>query len=61
MPTKKKLLIIIIIIIIISAVFRGAALIRGEPLIRGRGLFQCGYPKVRRLLQGAVYLRPGAY
>ena len=59
MPTKKKLL--IIIIIIISAVFRGAALIRREPLIRGRRLFQCGYPKVWRLLESAVYLRPGAY
>ena len=30
----------------ISDVFRGAA------LIRGRRLFQCGHPKVRRLIAG---------
>ena len=41
--------------ILISAAFRGAA------LLRGRRLFQCGYPKVRRLLEGGAYLRPGAY
>ena len=41
--------------------FRGATLIRGEALIRGRRLFQCGYPKVRRLLEGGAYLRPAAY
>ena len=35
----------------IRAAFRGAALIRGEALIRGRCLFQCGYPKVQRLLE----------
>ena len=51
----------IIVTILISAVFRGAALIRGEALIRGRRLFQCGYPKVRRLLEGGSYLRPGDY
>ena len=46
---------------LISIVFKGAALIRGEPLIRGRRLFQCGYPKVRHLLESSAYLRPGAY
>ena len=30
-------------------------------LIRGRRLFQCGHPKVRRLLQGGAYLRLGTY
>ena len=44
-----------------SAVFRGAALIRGDALIRGRRLFQCGYPKVRYLLQGSPYLRLSTY
>ena len=44
-----------------SAVFRGAALIRREALIRGRHLFQCEFAKVRRLLEGGAYLRPGAY
>ena len=53
--------------ILISAAFRGAVLIReevlirGEALIREKRLFQCGYPKVRRLLEGGTYLRPGAY
>ena len=37
--------------ILISATFRG------ELLIRGRHLFQCKYPKVRRLLEGSGYLR----
>ena len=50
-----------IVTILISAAFGGAALIRGEALTRGRRLFQCGYPKVRRLLEGGAYLRPGAY
>ena len=45
----------------ISAGFRGTAFIRGGKLIRGRPLFQCGYSKVRRLLEGSAYLRPGAY
>ena len=44
-----------------SAVFRGATLIREKAFSRGRRLFQCGYPKVRRLLEGGAYLRPGAY
>ena len=44
-----------IVTILISAVFRGVA------LITGRHLFQCGYPKVRRLSDGGTYLRPGAY
>ena len=44
-----------IVIFLISSVFRGAV------LIRGRSLIQCGYPKVRPLLEGGVYLRPGAY
>ena len=39
--------------ILIGAVLRGAA------LIRRRCLFQCGYPKVRRLLEGDTYLSPG--
>ena len=47
--------------ILISAAFRGAALIRREALTRGRRLFECGYPKVRRLLEGGVYLRPDTY
>ena len=50
-----------IVPILISAAFRGAAFIRGEVLIRGKRLFQSGYPKVRRLLEGSVYLRPGTY
>ena len=50
-----------IVTILISAAFGGTALIRGEALIRGRRLCQCGYPKVRRLLEGGAYLRPGAY
>ena len=40
--------------ILISAAFRGAALISGEARIRGRRLFLCGYPKVRRLLEGEI-------
>ena len=39
----------------ISVAFKGAA------LIRGRRFFQCGYPRVRRLLEGGAYLRPGVY
>ena len=34
---------------------------RNTALIRGRHLFQCRYPKVRRLLDGGTRLRPGAY
>ena len=40
---------------LIRVVFRGAA------FIRGRRVFQCQYPKVRRLLEGDTYLRPSAY
>ena len=41
--------------ILINVPFRGAA------IIRGKRLFQCGYPKVRLLLEGGgVYLRLGA-
>ena len=47
--------------ILISAAFRVAALIRWEALVRERYLFQCGYPKVRRLLEEGASLRPGAY
>ena len=50
-----------IVTILISPAFRSAALIRGEALLRGRHLFQCGYSKVGRLLEGGAYLRPGAY
>ena len=50
-----------ILTILISAAFGGATLIRGEALIRGRRLFHCGYLKVRHLLEGGAYLRPGAY
>ena len=39
-----------------SAAFIGVALIRGEVLIRGRRLFQCGYPKVWRLLEEILYI-----
>ena len=46
-----------IVTILISTVYRGATLIRGEALIIGRRLFQCGYPKVRRLLGGGTYQR----
>ena len=47
--------------ILISAAVTRAAPIRGEALIRGKHLFQCGYAKVRRLLEGGAYLRSGAY
>ena len=47
--------------ILISAAVRGAPLFRGGVLIKGRRLFQCGYPKVRGLLEGGVFLKPGAY
>ena len=40
---------------LISAAFKGVA------LITGRSLFQCGYTKVRFILEGGAYLRPGAY
>ena len=46
---------------LVSAAFRGAALISGEIFIRGMCLFQCGYPKVPRLLEDGPYLRPGTY
>ena len=36
-------------------------LLRGEALIRGGRLFQCGYPKVWRLLEGVTFLRSGTY
>ena len=49
-----------IVTILMNAVYSGAELTRGEELIKGRGLFQCGYPKVRRLLQDGTYLMPGA-
>ena len=57
MPSQNK----VHITILISAAFRGAAPVRGEVHIRGRRLFQYGYLKVRRLLEGSAYLRPGAY
>ena len=41
--------------ILINAAFRDAALIRGEVLIRGKHLFQYGYPKMWRLLEGGAY------
>ena len=44
-----------------SAVFRGATLIRVEALIRGRPLFQCGYPKVRRLFEARCLLEEIRY
>ena len=50
-----------IVTALISVAFRAAVLIRGEAIIRGRRLFQCGYPKVGRLLEGGAYLRSGAY
>ena len=28
---------------------------KATTLIRGRRLFQCGYPKVRRILEGGAY------
>ena len=34
---------------------------QGLGFIKGRCLFQCRYPKVQRLLEGGVYLRPGPY
>ena len=45
----------ILVTFLIRAAFRGAALIRGEALIKGRRLFQCGYLKVRRLLEEIRY------
>ena len=50
-----------VVTIVISAAFRGAALIRGEALIRGTRLFQCGYPKVWRLLEASAYFSSGTY
>ena len=47
--------------ILINATFRGTVLNRGAALITGRRLFQCGYLKVKRLLEGGAYLKPGAY
>ena len=47
--------------ILISTTFRVPALIKGEALLRRRRLFQCGYPKVQRLLEGGTYLRSGNY
>ena len=44
-----------------SAVFRSATLIRVEALIRGRPLFQCGYPKVRRLFEARCLLEEIRY
>ena len=41
--------------ILMSAMFRGTA------LITGKLLFQSGYPKVQRLLEGGTYLRLGVY
>ena len=38
-----------------------SAAFRGEAFIRGMRLFLCGYSKMRRLLEGSAYLRPGAY
>ena len=45
----------------ISSTFSGVALIRGEALIRGRRLFQCGYPKVRRLFENPRLLEEMRY
>ena len=50
-----------IVTILISAALRGEVLIRGEALIRRRRLIRCGYPKIRCLLGGGAYLRPGGY
>ena len=44
-----------------SQVIRTVHSIRGEALIIGRRLFQCGYSKVQRLLEGGVYLRHCSY
>ena len=44
-----------------SAALRGAAIIRRKALIRGNRFFQQGLLKVRRLLEGSAYLRPGTY
>ena len=46
-----------VVTILISATFRGGALIRGETLIRVRHVFQCGYPKVRRLFEARDLLQ----
>ena len=40
--------------IIRTAAFRDEALTRLEVLIRGKRFFQCGYLKVRRLLEVAL-------
>ena len=41
--------------ILISTAFRGATLIRGQALIKRKRLFQCGYTKVRLLLEGGAF------
>ena len=47
-----------IVTILINDVFRSATLLKEETLIRGRHLFQCRYPKVRRLLEEAQEFNP---
>ena len=46
------------ITVLMNAAFLGATLIRGEALIRGKRLFQCGYPKMSSLLEGALIWGP---
>ena len=46
---------------LISPSFWSAALIAGGALIRGKCLLHSAHPKMRRLLQDGVYLRPCAY
>ena len=41
--------------ILISTAFRGATLIRAQTLIKKKRLFQCGYTKVRLLLEGGAF------
>ena len=44
-----------------SAAFRGGALIKGAALFRGRRVFQCGYPKLRRLFEARRLLEEIRY
>ena len=44
-----------IVCIVSPNVFWWSTVFRGGALIRGRHLFQCGYPKVRRLCEVGPY------
>ena len=50
-----------ITILISAASSLNAVLIKEDALIRGKRLIQYGHPKMRRLIEGGAYLRPGVY